>query len=97
MSPSARGQAVAYSKRIGAQPLYRRSIKCLATRTLHAKHFRCRKLVRGISGFAARPLYAAVERGEIPAIRIGRSLRVPIVALDRMLDRASVQPTSTAT
>ena len=40
--------------------------------------------------------YAAVERGEIPAIRIGRSLRVPIVALDRMLEQASVKKDSAA-
>jgi excisionase family DNA binding protein len=30
--------------------------------------------------------YAAAERGEIPTIRIGRLLRVPIRALERMLD-----------
>lgn len=34
--------------------------------------------------------YAAAHRGEIPAIRIGRILRVPIVALERMLDEAAV-------
>ena len=33
--------------------------------------------------------YAAAERGEIPTIRIGRLLRVPVRALERMLDKAS--------
>jgi hypothetical protein len=33
--------------------------------------------------------YAAAERGEIPTIRIGRLLRVPIRALERKLDAAS--------
>ena len=32
-----------------------------------------------------RQCYAAIERGEIPAIRIGRSLRVPRAWLDRTL------------
>jgi hypothetical protein len=31
--------------------------------------------------------YAAAARGEIPTIRIGRKLRVPIAALERMLER----------
>jgi excisionase family DNA binding protein len=31
--------------------------------------------------------YAAVQRGDIPTIRIGRTLRVPRHALDRMLGR----------
>jgi hypothetical protein len=38
--------------------------------------------------------YAAAERGEIPTIRIGRLLRVPIRALERMLD--GVQPPDAA-
>ena len=29
--------------------------------------------------------YAAAARGEIPTIRIGRKLRVPIIAVERML------------
>jgi hypothetical protein len=32
--------------------------------------------------------YAAAARGQIPTIRIGRTLRVPIMALDRMLEQA---------
>jgi hypothetical protein len=38
--------------------------------------------------------YAAAERGQLPTIRIGRLLRVPVRALERMLDSAS---TSTST
>jgi len=32
--------------------------------------------------------YAAAHAGTIPVIRIGRLLRVPVRALERMLDRA---------
>jgi hypothetical protein len=32
--------------------------------------------------------YAAAARGEMPVIRIGRKIRVPIAALERMLERA---------
>jgi helix-turn-helix protein len=32
--------------------------------------------------------YAAANRGEIPTIKIGRLLRVPVRALEQMLDRA---------
>jgi hypothetical protein len=32
--------------------------------------------------------YAAAVRGEIPVIRIGRTLRVPVQALDRILEQA---------
>ena len=31
--------------------------------------------------------YEAVKRGDIPVIRIGKLLRVPIVAMERMLER----------
>jgi hypothetical protein len=31
--------------------------------------------------------YEAARRGDIPTIKIGRLLRVPVVALDRMLER----------
>jgi hypothetical protein len=34
--------------------------------------------------------YDAVKRGEIPVIKIGRRLRVPIVALERMLEQAGL-------
>jgi hypothetical protein len=33
--------------------------------------------------------YEAARRGEIPTIKIGRLLRVPVVAMKRMLDRAA--------
>ena len=32
--------------------------------------------------------YAAAKRGEIPTIRMGRLLRTPVVALERMLEEA---------
>ena len=32
--------------------------------------------------------YAAAARGEIPTIKIGRLLRVPVRAMEKMLDRA---------
>jgi excisionase family DNA binding protein len=32
--------------------------------------------------------YDAAHKGEIPVIRIGRLLRVPLVALERMLEQA---------
>jgi hypothetical protein len=44
------------------------------------------KLYFGLSKNAS---YAAAVRGEIPTIKIGRLLRVPVRALEAMLDRAS--------
>jgi hypothetical protein len=32
--------------------------------------------------------YAAAARGDIPTIRIGRKLRVPIIAIERLLERS---------
>jgi Helix-turn-helix domain len=40
-------------------------------------------------GLCRNAAYDAAARGEIPVIRIGRLLRVPVRALERMLDRAS--------
>ena len=39
--------------------------------------------------------YAAADRGDLPTIKIGRLLRVPVRALERMLDKAS-QPKAAA-
>jgi hypothetical protein len=33
--------------------------------------------------------YEAAKRGDIPTIRIGRRIRVPVRALERMLDKAA--------
>jgi hypothetical protein len=33
--------------------------------------------------------YNAARRGEIPTVRIGRTVRVPVRALEKMLDAAS--------
>ena len=35
--------------------------------------------------------YAAAERGEIPTIRVGRLLRVPVRVMDRLLDSAGAE------
>jgi hypothetical protein len=37
-------------------------------------------------GLSRNGSYAAAARGDLPAIRIGRKLRVPIIALERMLE-----------
>jgi excisionase family DNA binding protein len=39
--------------------------------------------------------YRAAERGEIPTIRIGRLLRVPVRAMERLLDAVG-QPSDAA-
>jgi hypothetical protein len=44
-------------------------------------------------GLSRNGSYDAAARGDIPTIRIGRLLRVPVRALERMLDRAS-EPTA---
>jgi hypothetical protein len=40
-------------------------------------------------GLSRNAAYDAAARGDIPVIRIGRLLRVPLRALERMLDRVS--------
>lgn len=40
--------------------------------------------------------YEAAKRGEIPVIRLGRRLRVPVAALERMLDEAMPRPSEDA-
>jgi len=43
-------------------------------------------------GLCRNASYDAAARGEIPTIKIGRLLRVPVRALERILDRASGPP-----
>jgi hypothetical protein len=40
-------------------------------------------------GMSRGASYAAAERGDLPTIRIGRLLRVPVRAMERMLDKVS--------
>src|SRR5262245_30671467 len=40
-------------------------------------------------GLCRNAAYDAAARGDLPVIRIGRLLRVPVRALERMLERAS--------
>jgi hypothetical protein len=42
-------------------------------------------------GLSRGASFAAAARGDIPTIRIGRLLKVPVRALEQMLDRASSQ------
>jgi Helix-turn-helix domain len=37
-------------------------------------------------GMSRNASYAAAERGDIPTVRIGKLIRVPVRALERMLD-----------
>ena len=36
--------------------------------------------------------YEAVKRGDIPVVKIGRKYRVPIAAMERLLDSAAQTP-----
>jgi hypothetical protein len=40
-------------------------------------------------GLCRNAAYDAAKRGEIPVVKVGRLLRVPVRALERMLDQAS--------
>ena len=42
-------------------------------------------------GLSRGAAYAAAERGEIPTVRIGRLLRVPIKAMDALLKSAAAK------
>jgi excisionase family DNA binding protein len=42
-------------------------------------------------GLSRGASYAAAERGEIPTVRIGRLLRVPIKAMDALLESAAAK------
>jgi hypothetical protein len=39
-------------------------------------------------GLSRNASYAAAKRGDLPIIRIGKLMRVPVKALEQMLDRA---------
>jgi excisionase family DNA binding protein len=39
-------------------------------------------------GLSRDASYAAAQRGDIPTIRVGRLLRVPVAAMDRKLESA---------
>ena len=45
-------------------------------------------------GLSRNASYDAAARGDIPTIKIGRLLRVPVRAMERMLDAASVRDTT---
>lgn len=40
-------------------------------------------------GLSRNGSYGAVARGEIPVIRVGRKYRVPVAAMERLLDSAA--------
>jgi len=42
-------------------------------------------------GLGRNASYDAAKRGDLPVIKIGSRLRVPVVALERMLGEASTQ------
>jgi hypothetical protein len=46
-------------------------------------------------GLCRNAAYDAAARGDIPVIKIGRLLRVPVLALERMIERAS-EPSGSA-
>ncbi len=43
-------------------------------------------------GYSRNTAYEAAKRGELPTIRLGRKIRVPKVALHRLLDSADAGP-----
>jgi excisionase family DNA binding protein len=45
-------------------------------------------------GLSKNASYEAARRGELPVLRFGRKLRVPAIALERLLSEA--KPTKTA-
>jgi hypothetical protein len=42
-------------------------------------------------GLSRNASYAAAQKGQLPIIRIGRLLRVPVRAMERMLDQAGAK------
>jgi Helix-turn-helix domain len=47
-------------------------------------------------GLSRNGAYDAAARGDLPTIRIGRLLKVPVRALERMLDSAKPDPCNAA-
>ena len=47
-------------------------------------------------GLSRNAAYDAAARGEIPTVKIGRLLRVPVRALEKMLDQAGQKPETAA-
>ena len=45
-------------------------------------------------GLSRGLIYAAIQRGEIPSIRVGRRILVPCAALDRLLSHVNRQEQS---
>lgn len=43
-------------------------------------------------GIGRNSAYRAAQRHEIPSLRIGRLLRVPVRALEKMIDRSGDKP-----
>lgn len=43
-------------------------------------------------GLSRNGSYQAAERGDIPTIRVGRKLRVPVAAMERLLDSIDPRP-----
>lgn len=43
-------------------------------------------------GLSRGGAYEAAKRGDLPTVRIGRLLRVPVRALEAMLDKAAAKP-----
>jgi excisionase family DNA binding protein len=46
-------------------------------------------------GLSRNGSYDAARRGEIPVIRVGRQYRVPIAAMEKILDRVGPKPSAT--
>jgi excisionase family DNA binding protein len=43
-------------------------------------------------GFSKNHSYLAAARGDLPVIRIGRRVRVPVEALKKMLEKVEIPP-----
>jgi hypothetical protein len=46
-------------------------------------------------GMCANASYAAAKRGEIPTIKVGRKLRVPVAAMEQIIAAAGVNRSAT--